>query len=816
MVKPIQSELFQTPPQEAPDNAGGLPPYFVGLNPEQLEAASHVDGPILILAGAGSGKTRVLTHRIAHLVKAHGVSPKHILAVTFTNKASREMKERLASLLGSQASHLWASTFHSTALRILRRHAQKLGYRADFVVYDTQDSKGVLKGIIKEQNIDDSKYPVSLFQKAIDKAKNNYISSAQYLEHHSGYVENIIADVYDRYQRALLASHAMDFGDLLVNVVRLFREHEDILRSYQAFLKYLLVDEFQDTNKVQYMLIRVLAAPQNNLLVVGDDDQSIYAFRGATIHNILNFEKDFPGTKIVKLEQNYRSTARILDSANSVIAKNKERKAKKLWTESEQGSQITTYAGYDESDEASYIAKEIEKQRQTGRKLSDIALFYRTNAQSRALEDALLQRSIPYRIYGGLKFYDRKEIKDILAYLRLLVNDADNQSFLRVVNTPPRGIGPRSVQAIRVAASEGESLMQACRNLGMGNKKTAAFIELYDELLAASKTAPLYKLVELTIERTGYGPKLKEMKDVTAESRLENLQELTSIAVTMSHQGETPEEDLRLFLDRVSLTSSEELPVEEAHDKQTAEEKEESTPETVSLMTLHLAKGLEYPVVFFTGLEEGLLPHSKSSDTPFGVSEERRLCYVGMTRAMEQLYLTRAKHRGMFSAGGGFGYGSGMREPSRFVFDIPTSCLADGIDEFLSTTPAGSEVSFDDDAWEEPSFSSGYSGGGFSKKTPKRPYSRKFKKKGSASAFVQTADTLEEDSSNFRSLTRATFSDLEVGTKVAHRTFGAGVIEQIDHHPSGKEEKAKISVRFENFDVPKKLLFRHAKLALVE
>ncbi|MCB0332495.1 MAG: UvrD-helicase domain-containing protein [Bdellovibrionales bacterium] len=816
MVKSIQNELFQTHLQEVSYNSGDLPPYFIGLNPEQLKAASHVDGPILILAGAGSGKTRVLTHRIAHLVKAHSVSPKHILAVTFTNKASREMKERLASLLGSQASSLWASTFHSSALRILRRHAQKLGYSSDFVVYDTQDSKGVLKGILKEQNIDDSKYPVSLFQKAIDNAKNNYISSEKYLEHHSGYVENIIADVYDRYQRALLASHAMDFGDLLVNVVRLFREHEDILRSYQAHLKYLLVDEFQDTNKVQYILIRLLAAPQNNLFVVGDDDQSIYAFRGATIHNILNFEKDFPGTKVVKLEQNYRSTARILDSANSVIAKNKERKAKKLWTESDQGKEIVTYAGYDESDEASYIAREIEKLRQTGHKLNEIAIFYRTNAQSRALEDALVQRSIPYRIYGGLKFYDRKEIKDILAYLRLLVNEADNQSFLRVINTPPRGIGPRSVQAIRAAASEGESLMQACRNVASGTKKLGVFIELMDELFAASKTLPLYKLVELTIERTGYGPKLKEMKDVTAESRLENLQELTSIAVTMSHQGETPEEDLRLFLDRVSLTSSEELPVEEAHDQQDSPQEEETIPETVSLMTLHLAKGLEFPVVFFTGLEEGLLPHQKSSDTSFGVSEERRLCYVGMTRAMKQLYITRAKHRGMFSAGGGFGFGSGMREPSRFVFDIPPSCLSEGVDEFLSTTPSHPEVSFDDDTWDEPSFSSTFSRRGFSKKKTLTPFFGKQKKKGTASSFVQTADTLEGDSCNFRSLARANFSDLEIGTKVAHRTFGSGVIEKIDNHPSGKEEKAKVTVRFENFDVPKKLLFRHAKLALVD
>ena len=838
----LQLERHCEDNSEGSSEESSLPSYFEGLNPEQLKGASHLDGPILILAGAGSGKTRVLTHRIVHLVKAHGVHPKNILSVTFTNKASREMKDRLERLLGPQARYLWASTFHSTALRILRRHAQLLQYRYDFVVYDTQDTKGLMKGLLKELKIDEKKYPPQFFLKAIDRAKNNYILSSEYINHHSGSIESMIGDVYDKYQRLLIQSNAMDFGDLLVNAVRLFKEKPEVLNMYQAHLKYLLVDEFQDTNKVQYMLIRMLAAPQNNLLMVGDDDQSIYAFRGATIQNILNFENDFPETEIVKLEQNYRSTAKILESANGVISKNSERKPKKLWTASDGGDGVVTYAGGDEGDEAYFIAQEIDRLKKEGRPLDQIAIFYRTNAQSRAIEDALMQKAIPYQIYGGLKFYDRKEIKDILSYLRLIANDADRQAFLRIVNTPTRGIGPRAVLNVAEAAKEnGTSLFESARDIGITHKSVRAFVEMIDGFREAAKSIPLYELVDRVIEESSYAPKLREIKDITAQSRLENLRELSSIAVTMSNQEESPLEDLRLFLDRVSLTSSEELPVEDARNE-VDEKKDKVPPVTVSLMTLHIAKGLEFPIVFFTGMEEGLMPHHKSTDDSFGVSEERRLCYVGMTRAMEKLYLTRARRRGMFSAGGGFGFSSGSREPSRFAFDVPASCFAEnlvtgGSSDFFETGPV---VEFEgeyseesrNESWEEDRekpytkgkklWASGTSKKSKTKDKPKikgkiTANLRKRMKQMGASSLVKTADDMggnAADDKAFAALTTAAFTDLVPGTEVVHRTFGSGVIEKVEEHPSGKAEKGKLVVLFDSFDVPKKLLFRHAKLAL--
>lgn len=652
--------------------------HLANLNPEQQRAVEHFTGPIVVLAGAGSGKTRVLTRRIINLVVSHGVDPRSILAVTFTNKATEEMRSRLQQMLGPDGEQLWVATFHSTALRILRRHAQNLGYKNDFAIYDDDDSKSLVKGIIKEMKVDEKKYSPSFFLQAIDRAKNNFQLPGQ-MGKAAGYEASLIAEVYERYQRALLQANAMDFGDLLVNLLRLLREYPHIAAAYQHSFQFILVDEFQDTNQVQYAILQILAAKHRNLFVVGDDDQSIYAFRGATIENILHFERDFPEAKTVKLEQNYRSTNNILSAAHAIIEKNSQRKAKQLWSENVDGKLLTTYLAADEQDEAYFIAKEIQLQRDAGRPLKDIAIFYRTNAQSRSIEDILIQLSIPYRIFGALRFYDRKEIKDILGYLRLLVNESDSQAFSRVINNPPRGIGAQTLLSLHSYAQEnGCTMVEAARQMSTRNKGMAEFIKLHDALLHELETSSLSKVVEMVIEDSGYKARLAEMKDPTALSRVENLKELVALTRSIEITGQTPRETLRAFLDKISLTSGSELPIEDAKDKQDGQK----MTDFVSLMTLHLAKGLEFPVVFLTGLEEGLLPHYRAMLDPREVEEERRLCYVGITRAMEQLYLTRSRKRGMFSAGDS---GMGLfRDPSRFAFDLPKHLLDQKGPDFLS------------------------------------------------------------------------------------------------------------------------------------
>jgi len=662
-----------------------------GLNPNQKEAVAHFKGPILVLAGAGSGKTRVLTRRIAHLILAHSVRPQNILAVTFTNKATEEMRSRLSAMLGERAENLWVATFHSAGLRILRRHATHLGYQNDFVVYDDQDTKSVLKQVLKDCNIDDKKYPIQGFSRAIDQAKNSVILPEDYLAWVSGTIQNsksketwrdsqqgeaflvkLQAEVYRFYQKALLRSNAMDFGDLLMNAVLLLEGIPEVLSFYQHHIHFTLVDEFQDTNEAQYRFIRLLTKNNNNLLVVGDDDQSIYAFRGATIRNILEFEKDYPDTKVITLEQNYRSTGNILEAAYGVIRHNTGRKEKHLWTSAPKGSPLRLFVGADESEEARFIAQEVRKFRDSGGALDQIAVFYRTNAQSRVLEEAFLAAKIPYRIFGGLKFYDRKEIKDILAYLRLFVNPLDDQAFLRTINTPPRGIGATTVQAIHQQAAERQlSLLATAKLVGAKNKNVRAYVELVEELTESASSVLLSSLIHTVINKTGYGPKLKEMHDATAESRLENLLELEAIGRAADALAGTPGETLRLFLDRVSLTSSADILNEEVG--QSGPHKsgpQKSSPQKmVSFMTLHLAKGLEFPLAFLTGVEEGLLPHYRSLYDEAQLEEERRLCYVGITRAMQNLYITRALSRGMFASGDGMG---GLyREPSRFLSDIP-------------------------------------------------------------------------------------------------------------------------------------------------
>jgi len=533
-------------------------------------------------------------------------------------------------------------------------------------VYDEDDSRGVLKALIKEAGLDEKKYAPAMFRRVIDQAKNAYISPEQFAAQVSDFLGRMQADIYDRYQRALMKANAMDFGDLLMNAVLLLERHPHVRELYNEHLHFVLVDEFQDTNPVQYRFIRLITARRRNLLVVGDDDQSIYAFRGATIRNILDFEKDFPDAVVVTLDQNYRSTGNVLEAAHAVISRNKGRKPKKLWTAEAKGPRIATFVAMDEGDEARFVVQQIKQLRSSGTKLRDFAIFYRTNAQSRALEDALMTAAIPYRIYGGLRFYDRKEIRDILAYLRLVVNDNDDQAFQRVINTPPRGIGAQSVKILLDHSRDtGGSLMGAAR--ASSNKSVSEFVTLMEGLRSLARAGSLGELIHETILRTEYSVRLEAMKDPQAQSRIENLQELASIGRSMEIVGEDSLSILRQFLDRVTLTSSAEVPVEDHK----GDLVKKARGETVSLMTLHIAKGLEFPVVFFTGLEEGLVPHHRASMDPAEVEEERRLCYVGITRAMKVLYITRSMSRGMFSSGDGFGLGGSFREASRFMHDIP-------------------------------------------------------------------------------------------------------------------------------------------------
>jgi DNA helicase-2/ATP-dependent DNA helicase PcrA len=788
------------------DNSSNDP--LVGLNPEQREAAAHIDGPLLILAGAGSGKTRVLTCRIANLVLRHQVRPENILAVTFTNKAAEEMRHRLTGMLGEkQTKQLWVSTFHSACLKILRTHAPKIGFGHDFVVYDDDDSAGLIKRIALSLDIDIEKFPPKHYQKAIDAAKNDFLTPQQIREKSKWDTSNI-AGVYEKYQEELQRSNAMDFGDLLFYALHLLRKCPEIAALYQEHLHYVLVDEYQDTNLVQYLFIRAITERRKNILVVGDDDQSIYRFRGANIRNILEFEKDYSHARVIKLEQNYRSTKNILRAAYEVVRHNVERKEKKIWSDGPEGEKINTYVGYTELEEARYIAQQIAARVRKGSAYKDFALLYRTNAQSRALEEALSRAKIPYKIFGGLRFYDRKEIKDILAYVRLTLQETDNQAFLRVVNTPPRGVGPASVKEIQnVAIAQGLSLLQATRKMvseGLRQKGILQFLKIIDEaqLRANKPDATMLDVTTYVIEASEYVAKLKAQDDPQTESRIENLEELkvTSSYHDIDNQEVTGRERIRSFLDKVTLASSADTPSgTDAND-------------FVSLMTLHLCKGLEFPIVFLTGVEDGLVPHARSLESPKETEEERRLCYVGITRAMKELYITRADSRGLVSAGGSFGTGGTYRMASRFMRDVPRDCFDTGIDEFLSSSD---RINLREDAasdeglrsrWGEDSASS--SGSGYRQ----RPTTPGFAgvMRGSDLAR-QTSQPLKKTAVVFddRGLKKASLADLSTGLEVVSEKFGKGTIQQID---SQDGDDVELSVKFEKFTQPKKLIWKFATL----
>ncbi|NLM52898.1 MAG: DNA helicase PcrA [Firmicutes bacterium] len=637
------------------------------LNTEQKKAVECTEGPLLILAGAGSGKTRVITYRIAYLIEQKLAKPWEILALTFTNKAAEEMRKRVAELVGNVPG-MWVSTFHAAAVRILRENANLLGLTPAFVIYDSDDQQTLVKNVMKELMLEDTRFSPRGLLAAISRAKNEMIDEERYAEEADNFYTRTVARVYRHYQERLRTQNALDFDDLLLYVVKLFREYPDVLAKYQNKFRYILVDEYQDTNRVQYKIVALLAGNHRNLCVVGDDDQSIYQFRGADIRNILDFERDWPEATVIKLEENYRSTGNILAAANHVVKHNRGRKEKNLWTSKGKGEPIVIFAADDEHEEARFIAAKI---RELSRHYGQFAVLYRTNAQSRALEDALIRANISYQIVGGVRFWERKEVKDILAYLRVLDNPADDISLLRIINVPRRGIGATTVGRLQeYAAKHGlplwEVLPQAeAAGLGSGPlKKVRAFFSLLENLREMKEYLGIDELVEQVLVKTGYLQELQAERTEQAQSREENLREFLTVAQEFMRNSE--EQTLTAFLTQLALIT----------DLDTLSE--EDGPGVV-LMTMHAAKGLEFPVVFLAGMEEGLFPHQRSLDEPDGIEEERRLCYVGITRAQERLYLTYAHRRNIF--------GMVMQNlPSRFLAEIPESVLAEP-EETLTAPP---------------------------------------------------------------------------------------------------------------------------------
>lgn len=633
-----------------------------GLNKEQKEAVLHNEGPLLILAGAGSGKTRVLTHRIAHLIKEQGVYPSSILAITFTNKAAREMRERIDSLIGDLCNDMWVGTFHSICIRILRRDIERLGYDRSFVIYDTTDQQVVIKECLKELNLNDKNFPPKSVLETIGKQKDELIDAAHFEKlYASDFRMGKIAKAYKLYEKKLKSNNALDFDDIIMNTIKLFKQCPEVLEYYQRRFRYILVDEYQDTNTAQYTLVRQLSEAHQNLCVVGDDDQSIYGWRGANIRNILDFEKDFNSCKTIKLEQNYRSTQNILDAANFVISNNTGRKCKSLWTQNKGGSKIVVCENDNEHEEAMYTAREIQRLiNEESRKFKDFAVLYRINAQSRVLEEMFMREGLPYKIVGGQKFYDRKEIKDIIAYLRLIQNPADNVSLKRIINVPKRGIGDTTVEhAENIAIENGFSIFSIISDaqehsaLSRAAQKLEAFSKMIMRLRTMKETMSITELLDTVINDTGILKEYEVENTVEAQSRVENIKELKSVALEFEKQNEL--NTLEEFLANISLVS----------DLDNLEEEQDY----VVLMTMHSAKGLEFPVVFIPGMEEGVFPGYRAiTEGPEQLEEERRLCYVGITRAREKLYLSNARFRTLFG-------NSSYNRPSRFLSEIPENLV---------------------------------------------------------------------------------------------------------------------------------------------
>ena len=637
---------------------------LTGLNKEQQQAVQHTEGPLLILAGAGSGKTKVLTVRIAHLL-AQGVNPYEILAITFTNKAAKEMKSRVEGLVGDVANRIWLSTFHSFCAKFLRFELDNfLGYNSNFTIYDTSDSQAVIKAALKALNLDDKYYPVGAMIAAISDAKNKLLFASDFRKQARDFYQQKVADVYEYYERELRKNNALDFDDLLLVAVKLLQSNEALLDKYSKRFRYVMIDEYQDTNHAQYLLAKLLASHWKNIAVVGDADQSIYAWRGADIQNILDFEKDYPNCTSIKLEQNYRSTKIILDAANAVIENNEGRPKKNLWTDKTEGAKIQHFTAQSEHEEAAFIGDTIAKKHDIhGVPYGDMAILYRTNAQSRVLEEALIKRALPYTMVGGTKFYDRKEIKDVLAYLRVLYNPFDDLSLLRIINVPKRSIGATTVAKLQdYARANGTSLFMTLTQLhlvdtikGKTKEKLEEFGILIFTLVAEMEDKTVLDILESILDRTGYLAQLEESTDPQDQARAENIGELLSVA--KDFQDTNPTGTVEDFLEQVALVNDVD-----------SFEQEESK---VTLMTLHAAKGLEFPIVFLGGLEEGLFPHSRTLMNPEEIEEERRLAYVGITRAEKELYISNATTRTVFGRTSSY-------LPSRFIDEIPEE-LVDGL-----------------------------------------------------------------------------------------------------------------------------------------
>ena len=641
--------------------------FVQGMNDKQSEAVMQTEGPVLVMAGAGSGKTRVLTHRIAYLIDEKEVNPWNILAITFTNKAAREMKERVANLLGSAAEDVWISTFHSMCVRILRRDIDLIGYNKQFTIIDAQEARTLMKRILKEENIDPKQYDPKMLLGTISNAKNATTTPEEYEASAQTPYEEIVALCYKRYQQELRFNQSVDFDDLIMLTLRLFAEHPDVLEHYQQKFQYIHVDEYQDTNHAQYQLVQALARRFRNLCVVGDSDQSIYGWRGADMENILNFEEDYPDAKVILLEQNYRSTKYILDAANQVIENNVNRKAKKLWTDNDTGEKITYYHGLTDREEVSFVVEQIQAYLQQGKSYNDFAVLYRTNAQSRLIEEMLLKSNIPYTMIGGQKFYERKEIRDILAYLNVLANSQDSLSLERIINVPKRGIGATSVDKIRhFATMHNLSMLQAIEQIEMIDVRGKAinalkdFGQLFQSLQKGIANLTITEIVEKVLDESGYLEDLRQQNTLESTNRIENIEEFLTVTQDFDQRlaagqveiedGETP---LTVFLNDLALVSDTET---------------DGEVNQVTLMTLHAAKGLEFPVVFLIGLEEGIFPLSRAQFDEDELEEERRLAYVGITRAEEKLFLTNASSRML--------YGKTQHNPvSRFVKEIQDDVL---------------------------------------------------------------------------------------------------------------------------------------------
>ncbi|WP_339220198.1 DNA helicase PcrA [Paenibacillus sp. FSL W7-1332] len=635
------------------------------LNPQQRQAVEATDGPLLIMAGAGSGKTRVLTHRIAYLIATRKAAPWSILAITFTNKAAREMQERVSKLVGREGQDIWVSTFHSMCVRILRRDIERIGFTSNFSILDSTDQLSVIRNVMKQHNIDPKKFEPKAIQAAMSAAKNELISPQQYEQKAGDYFETLVAKVYTEYQKRLKSNNSLDFDDLIMTTIQLFKEVPEVLDFYQRKFQYIHVDEYQDTNRAQYMLCRMLADSHHRICVVGDSDQSIYRWRGADITNILNFEQDYPEARTILLEQNYRSTANILNAANNVIGLNTGRKPKNLWTEQGEGPKIKVFRGDTEHDEGYFVTSEISKSVTAGKRYQDHAILYRTNAQSRVIEEILIKSDIPYQIVGGIKFYDRKEIKDLLAYLRLISNPDDDISLTRIINVPKRSIGDTTVAKLAAAAAErGISIFRVLEivdDLGFAGRTRNALVGFYDMIAALSRMVEFLSVTELTekiLEMSEYRLELQNENTIESRSRLENIDEFLS--VTQEFEKNNEDKSLISFLTDLALIA----------DIDSMNDDEEDRDDAVVLMTMHSAKGLEFPVVFIIGMEEGVFPHSRAFMDNEELEEERRLAYVGITRAEKQLFLSCARMRTLFGR-------TTANMPSRFLEEIPEELKED-------------------------------------------------------------------------------------------------------------------------------------------